>query len=164
MIIGVLSDTHIPSKAKALPNPIIQAFKEVDHIIHAGDIGGIEVLDELRALAPVTAVCGNVDPVEIRAILQDKEIITLEGYRIGIVHGHGKVGKTLDRAMKCFENDHVDCIVFGHSHSPFCEEINQVILFNPGSPTDRRKNEFYSYGIIELGDHINTRHVFFKKE
>jgi putative phosphoesterase len=164
MIVGVLSDTHIPSKAKALPNRIIQSFKEVDHIIHAGDIGSIEVLDQLKMLAPVAAVCGNADPDEIKATLHEKEIITLEGYHIGIVHGHGKAGKTLGRAMKCFENDDVDCIVFGHSHIPFREEIDQVLLFNPGSPTDKRRNEFFSYGIIELGDGLKAKHVFFTKE
>lgn len=162
MKVGVLSDTHIPSKAKALPNEVIQAFEDVDHIIHAGDITSLTVLNTLQDLAPVTAVSGNVDPPEIQGSLNSKEIITLEGYRIGITHGHGKNGKTLDRAIKCFENDQVDCIIFGHSHIPYCEYVNNILLFNPGSPTDKRRNENFSFGIIELGGGIFASHIFFK--
>ncbi|MEL7656848.1 MAG: metallophosphoesterase family protein, partial [Bacillota bacterium] len=70
-------------------------------------------------------------------------------------------GKTLNRAIKCFENDYVDCIIFGHSHIPYCEFINNILLFNPGSPTDKRRNEFFSFGIIELGDKITAKHIYF---
>jgi len=163
MKVGVLSDTHIPLKAKALPDEVLQAFKEVDYIIHAGDITSLEVLDTLSTLAPVIAVSGNVDPDKLQAILSDKEMITLNGYRIGVTHGHGGTGKTLDRVIKCFENDPVDCIIFGHSHIPYCKTINRVLLFNPGSPTDKRRNEFFSFGILELGDRIKAKHIFFKK-
>lgn len=161
MKVGVLSDTHIPLRAKSLPKEVIQTFKEVDHIIHAGDITSMEVLDILESIAPVTAVRGNVDPIEIQEILSSKEIITLKGYKIGITHGHWKTGKTLDRVIKCFENDCVDCIIFGHSHIPYCNFMNNILLFNPGSPTDKRRNEFYSFGIIELEDKIKAKHFFF---
>lgn len=161
MKIGVLSDTHIPSRAKALPEIVLQAFQEVDYIIHAGDITSPEVLDTLNTLAPVIAVSGNVDPDKLRAILSDKEIVALDGYRIGVTHGHGSTGKTLDRVIKCFQNDPVDCIIFGHSHIPYCEKKDHVLLFNPGSPTDKRRNRFYSFGILELGSGIEARHIFF---
>ena len=165
MKIGILSDTHIPTRARALPNEVIQAFREVDYIIHAGDITSLEVLDTLADLAPVIAVCGNIDRDDkLQAILSDKEIITLNGYRIGITHGHRRTGKTtLDRALKCFEKDDVDCIIFGHSHMPYCEFVNNILMFNPGSPTDKRKNEFFSFGIMELNDKIKAEHIFFKK-
>jgi putative phosphoesterase len=163
MRVGVLSDTHIPTKAKALPDIVIQAFKEVGHIIHAGDITSLDVLDTLKSLAPVTAVSGNIDPAELKEILNEKAIITLNGYRIGITHGHGKTGRTLDRAVKCFEKEPVDCIIFGHSHIPYCEYRDYVLVFNPGSPTDKRRNEFFSFGILELGDKITAEHVFFRK-
>ena len=161
MKVGVLSDTHIPSKAKALPNVVIQAFKGVDHIIHAGDINSFEVLDALECLAPVTAVSGNIDPIQIQEVLSDKIIVTLNGYRIGITHGHGRTGKTLDRAIKCFQDEDVDCIIFGHSHIPYCEFRNNILLFNPGSPTDKRRNEYFSFGILELEDGIKAKHIFF---
>lgn len=161
MKIGVLSDTHIPSRKKALPEEVIKAFRSVDHIIHAGDISCPEVLDVLNSLAAVTAVAGNIDPEELQTALGMKRIITLNGYRIGITHGHGKSGKTADRAVRCFENDTVDCIVFGHSHIPFCEYRDHILLFNPGSPTDKRRNEFFSFGILELGNDIKAEHIFF---
>ncbi len=164
MRVGVLSDTHIPFKAKLLPNIVIQTFKEVDHIIHAGDITSLEVLDALERIASVTAVSGNVDPDQIQIALGHKKIITLQGYRIGITHGHGRTGKTLDRAIKCFENDSVDCIVFGHSHIPYCKFINNILMFNPGSPTDKRRNEFFSFGIIELEAEIKAKHIFFSSD
>ena len=88
--------------------------------------------------------------------------MTLCGYRIGITHGQGRTGKTVDRAMKCFQDDDVDCIIFGHSHIPYNEFKNNILLFNPGSPTDRRRNEFFSFGLLELGDRIKARHIFFK--
>lgn len=163
MKIGVLSDTHIPSRAKALPEIVLQAFKEVDYIIHAGDITSLEVLDMLSTLAPVIAVSGNVDPDKLQAILSDKEIVTLEGYRIGVTHGHRSTGKTLDRVIKCFKNDQVDCIIFGHSHIPYCETVDHVLLFNPGSPTDKRRNRFFSFGILELGTKLEAKHIFFER-
>lgn len=161
MKVGVLSDTHIPLRAKKLPHEVLQAFKKVDHIIHAGDIISYEVLDVLESLAPVTAVSGNVDPEQLQDVLGDKKIITLNGYRIGVTHGHGKSGRTLERAIKCFENDLVDCIIFGHSHIPYCEVRSQILLFNPGSPTDKRRNQFFSFGILELGNEIDAKHIFF---
>ena len=161
MKIGVLSDTHIPTRKKVLPEAVIEAFRTVDHIIHAGDISCLEVLEVLNSLAAVTAVAGNIDPDEIQTALGMKRIITLNGYRIGITHGHGKSGKTVDRAVRCFENDGVDCIVFGHSHNPFCEYRDHILLFNPGSPTDKRRNEFFSFGILELGNAIKAEHIFF---
>lgn len=161
MKVGVLSDTHIPKRAGGLPEEVIQAFRNVDHIIHAGDITSPKVLSELECLASVTAVSGNVDPEPLQETLGSKKITTLSGYRIGITHGHGSGGKTLERAMKCFEKDDVDCIIFGHSHIPFCEYINGILMFNPGSPTDKRRNELYSFGILELGEEIKAKHVFF---
>lgn len=164
MKIGVISDTHIPSKAKSLPDEVLRAFREVDHIIHAGDIVSLEVLDTLNRFAPVTVVGGNVDPPEVRELLGAKKIITLGGYRIGTTHGDGKTGRTVDRAVKCFVGDHVDCIVFGHSHTPFCDLVNGILLFNPGSPTDKRRNEFFSFGMLELGTVICAYHIFFKPD
>lgn len=105
---------------------------------------------------------GNVDPIQIQEALGDKKIVTLNGYRIGITHGHGRTGKTLDRVINCFQNDDIDCIIFGHSHIPYSEYKNNVLLFNPGSPTDKRRNEFFSFGILDLENEIKAEHIFFK--
>ncbi len=162
MKVGVLSDTHIPNRAKRLPDEVIQAFREVDHIIHAGDISCQEVLDLLAQMADVSAVGGNIDPIPLREALGTKKIITLSNFKIGITHGHGSTGKTLDRAIKTFESDAVDCIVFGHSHIPYCEYNNGILMFNPGSPTDKRRNAYFSFGILELNEDMKAKHIYFR--
>lgn len=161
MRVGVLSDTHIPSKSKRLPEELTIAFRQVDKIIHLGDIISQSVLDELGALAPVTAVSGNADPEQLKQGLGTKKLINLRGFLIGIVHGHGTSGKTADRAFRTFAGDDVDCILFGHSHIPLCEFRGRILMFNPGSPTDKRRNKFYSFGILELDTEIRARHYFF---
>ncbi|MDF3001310.1 MAG: phosphodiesterase, family [Bacillota bacterium] len=163
MRVGVLSDTHIPSKSKRLPEELTTAFRQVDHIIHLGDIISQSVLDELGALSPVTAVSGNADPEQLQQRLGAKKLINLEGFRVGIVHGHGTSGKTADRAFRAFAGEGVDCILFGHSHIPLCEFREQILMFNPGSPTDKRRNSFYSFGILELDTQIRAMHCFFNR-
>jgi len=159
--IGVLSDTHIPKKAKKLPEIVLRTFKSVDHIIHAGDILSIDVIMELEALAPVTAVAGNVDPPELRKLLGEKRIINFGRFRIGIFHGHGSKSNTLGRAVECFKDDVVDCIIFGHSHIPYCDYYQKTLMFNPGSPTDKRRNKQYSFGIMEYNHTIKAQHIYF---
>lgn len=161
MILGVLSDTHIHHKAKKLPKEILTAFRRVDHILHAGDILNLQVLEELRNLAPVHAVAGNVDPPGIHKILGRKKVLSFSGFSIGLIHGDGPGGSTPDRAFKAFQNEKVDCIVFGHSHIPYIEERDGILLFNPGSPTDRRWQPRFSYGILKLNDKIHPRIEFF---
>ncbi len=161
MTIGVVSDTHIPGKAKVLPEIMLRHFSGVDHIIHAGDIRCAGVLEQLARLAPVTAVAGNVDPPEFAGELGEKKVLELGGYRIGVTHGHGNGGTTLSRASACFIQDHVDCIVFGHSHIPYLAEEGGVLLLNPGSPTDKRRNPYYSFGLIETGQRLCANILYF---
>ncbi len=161
MKIGVLSDTHIPKKAKTLPEIVVETFKNVDHIIHAGDIMSMDVISKLEELAPVTAVAGNTDPLEIFERYGEKKILTLGDFKFGIFHGHGNKGKTVDRAMECFRNDEVNCIIFGHSHIPYCELNKGILLFNPGSPTDKRRNKQYSFGIIDIDKTISPTIIYF---
>ena len=147
-MIGVLSDTHIPTKAKELPREVIDGFKEVDLILHAGDILDKSIIDKLEQIAPVFAVAGNCDPPELKEKLPIKRIVEYCGFRIGLIHGDGGVATRLSRLLETFENDNVNAIVFGHSHRPYNDRINGVLLFNPGSPTDKRYEVFYSYGLI----------------
>ncbi len=165
MVIGVISDTHIPKRAKELPGAVLETFRGADHIIHAGDIMAADVIAQLAHLAPVTAVAGNLDPPELLEKLGHKNIITLDHLKIGVCHGHGEKGSTVKRALECFGNDRVDCIVFGHSHKPLCTYSGGVLLFNPGSPTDKRTNRFYSVGMIEWKDAVlRPRIVYFDSE
>jgi len=161
MIIGVVADTHIPGKAKTLPETVLQKLRDVAHIIHAGDIRCAAVLEQLARLAPVTAVAGNVDPPELAEVLGEKKILELDGFRIGVTHGHGNGGTTLHRAVTRFAQDEVDCIVFGHSHIPYLAETGGVLLLNPGSPTDKRRNPYYSFGLIETGEKLRGHIRYF---
>lgn len=147
---GVVSDTHIPRRKKELPVELMEAFKGVNRIVHAGDINKDYVLYELEELAPVTAVAGNTDDDYIRGMLGTKKVIEVGNYKIGVIHGDGERGTTFDRARKAFEGEGVSCVIFGHSHIPMNRSIENVLYFNPGSPTDKRSQERYSCGIITV--------------
>lgn len=160
-IIGVISDTHIPRRAKRLPRQVVDGFRNVSQILHAGDIIDENVLDELNAIAPVTAVSGNCDPAPLAEQLGRKKILHLGGYKIGLIHGDGARGSTPDRAYHAFVDDEVDCVVFGHSHQPLCEYRQRVLMFNPGSPTDWRGLPQPSYGLLYLEDGIYGEIIYF---
>ena len=136
---------------------------DADYIIHAGDITAPQVLDVLAAYAKVMAVSGNADPPELQEVLGEKKILRLDGSVIGVYHGHGLKGTTLQRAAAAFEGTDVDAVVFGHSHIPYIGHHEGVLLLNPGSPTDRRRNPYYSYGVIETGKTLSARIVYYDK-
>lgn len=147
-MIGVVSDTHIPRRAAELPREVIEGLKGVEMILHAGDLIEASVLHELEKIAPVYAVHGNVDPDELKEQLPEKRIIEYKGFKIGLTHGAGEHGSTLGRALEAFQDEKLDAIVFGHSHKPYNDRINGTLILNPGSPTDKRFELYYSYGII----------------
>ncbi len=150
MRIGVVSDTHIPRKARALPEALLQGLEGVELIIHAGDINKDYVIYELEEIAKVEAVAGNTDDDYMAGMLGKKRTVEAGGRRIGVIHGDGPSGTTLERVKKAFAGEKVDCIVFGHSHIPFNQVIDGVLYFNPGSPTDKRRQERFSFGILEV--------------
>ncbi|WP_341202224.1 metallophosphoesterase family protein [Planomicrobium okeanokoites] len=160
----ILSDTHIPARAKQLPKILLDACAEADLILHAGDWQNLDVFFELSAYTETIGVAGNVDPWEIVDRFGKKKIVTVENLKIGIVHGDGTGKTTEQRAVEAFAEDKVDLIVFGHSHIPLMKEINGVTLFNPGSPTDKRRQPQYSFGLLEVGEKWTVQHIFFDKE
>lgn len=159
MKIGVVSDTHIPERANALPQKLLEDFKKVDLIIHAGDLIELYVLEELQKVCGrVVAVWGNMDTIPVRNSLPKKEIIKINGKKIGLTHGVGHPNKLIDLVTKIFKDDNVDIIIFGHSHRPLNETRGKIIYFNPGSPTDKVFSPFNSYGILEIsGDKIEGK-------
>ena len=160
MRIGVLSDTHMPERAKQIPQKILDDFKSVDMVIHAGDLVDLDVLKQLRQVCPeVKAVFGNMDPAAVRAELPQKEIITVGKYRIGVMHGYGNPQALKDFMKKEFQDDNVDLIIFGHSHQPLAEEEDGILYFNPGSATDEMFAPYKSYGIIEINEKIQPHIV-----
>lgn len=153
MKIGIISDTHIRSTDKLLPNEVFEVFEGVDLILHAGDILIEEVLLQLQAIAPVQAVAGNNDSYEIYKKYGTRKIITVNGKKIGLTHGMSR-GKTYLAAYSEFLEDDVDCIVYGHSHAPHNEVIDGILFFNPGSATQRRFQPNHSVGILHIDQKI----------
>ena len=162
MRIGVLSDTHIPTRAKYLPAALFDIFAGVELILHAGDLVTMSVVKELETIAPVEAVAGNMDPLELVERFGRKKTLTLAGFRIGLVHGDLGIdrSKTPELALQAFADDHVDAAVFGHIHRPFLQWKNGVLLFNTGSPTDSRREPRTSCGLLTLGKTIEARHIY----
>lgn len=145
MKVAVLADTHIPKRAKQLPEPAIALLKSADAIIHAGDLVSQGVLKDLMELAPVYAVLGNNDSgVSLPETLE----ISLDGVTIAIVHDSGPSKGRGARMRKLFPNAQV--VVFGHSHIPMNVLDDGLLLFNPGSPTDRRRQVFHTMGMLHL--------------
>jgi uncharacterized protein len=161
MKLVVLSDTHMPKKAKHLPRIMMKDLETADYIIHAGDWQTVEFFHELKQYAQVIGVTGNVDSPELKTLLNKKEILSAGGFKIGVVHGDGTGKTTEKRALDAFLMDEVDCIVYGHSHIPVRKESNGILLFNPGSPTDKRRQKDFSYGILTIGGKIEAEHVYF---
>ena len=158
MKIGVIADTHIPDRAKDIPKEILNDFKNVDMIIHAGDLVELSVLDKLKNVcANIKAVYGNMDSYETRQKLPEKEIIKIQDYKIGVMHGYGAPNKLMSLLYQRFKDDNVDLIIFGHSHYGLNEKKGDILYFNPGSPTDKVISAYNSYGIIEINDKIEAR-------
>lgn len=161
MRIGILADTHLRA-GQHLPARVYQELVNTQLILHAGDILTAQLLEDLSYLAPVRAVRGNCDGWEL-AHLPTKDTMEIEGWRIGLVHGNAGVGKTTpDRALNTFAGDNVNIVVFGHSHIPYLQQKDGILLFNPGSPTDKRSQPDYSLGIIEVSAKtVDARHIYF---
>lgn len=165
MIVGVVSDTHLPRFGRELPPALVRGLLKagVELIAHCGDLTEPMAIELLEEIAPVIAVAGNNDGKRLRRELGDRTIIDAEDARIGVVHGHaGKGRSTSDRAFNAFADERVDAILFGHSHIPYRGRRDGVLLFNPGSPTDKRWNPAYSYGIVRVdGSKIRAAHRFY---
>ena len=133
MIIGLISDTHIPDRAKEIPKKVFDAFSEADLIIHAGDLTSPKVIEELEIIAPVIAVQGNMD--RARGInLPNAKIIEAEGIRIGVVHGEVYPRADTQQLVYIAKELEADILISGHSHQPKIEQTDGVLLINPGSP------------------------------
>lgn len=133
MLIGLISDTHIPDRAKEIPEKVLKAFSDVDLILHAGDLTSLTVLEELEKLAPVIAIRGNMD--RARGIdLPIAKVIEAEGLKIGIVHGEVYPRADTQQLVYIAKELDADILVSGHSHQPKIEQTDGVLLLNPGSP------------------------------
>jgi uncharacterized protein len=144
--IAVISDTHMPKGGRRLPDECVARLRSADLIIHAGDLIALEVLDDLRGYAPVKAVHGNVDDAAVTAALPAVATVSAEGVRIEVVHDSGPARGRLARLRSRFPD--ADAVVFGHSHLPLHERGEDGFqIFNPGSPTERRRAPSRTMGI-----------------
>jgi hypothetical protein len=155
--IGVISDTHIVDAwfdDTLLTSLQKEHFQEVDLILHAGDLVDPQILTRFSA-CPILAVRGNMDKPSSGLAL--RRVISAGPFRIGLAHGWGALHGLEQRLLREFSDENIDCMVYGHSHMPTCRRQGDLLLFNPGSPTDRRNAPFHSVGILDVGDSIQGR-------
>jgi len=143
--IVMVSDTHVPQRARALPDTVWQAIDTADVVIHAGDWNAVPLLDQFEArCARLVAVYGNNDEAELRARLPEVACATIGGIRFAVVHETGSRDGREARVAAAYPD--VDVLVFGHSHIPWDTVAhNGLRLLNPGSPTDRRRQPHATY-------------------
>lgn len=152
MRLAIISDTHMPRGARAIPQRCLDECRDADAILHAGDLADVSVLELLRSLGPpVHAICGNVDGAAVRAILPGRLEHDFAGVPIGMVHEPGPAAGRLARLRAAFPR--CDAVVFGHTHMPEHAEDGGFQIFNPGSPTERRRAPAHTMGVatIEAG-------------
>jgi putative phosphoesterase len=149
MQIAVISDTHMPRGARAIPPACLERCAASDAILHGGDLLDVAVLDLLRGLGPpVHAIHGNVDSAAVRALLPERLELRLGGARIGMTHVPGPASGRLERLRAGFPR--CDAVVFGHTHMPEHAERDGFQIFNPGSPTERRRAPAHTMGVATI--------------
>ncbi len=146
MLIAVISDTHMPRGARRLPDSCVARLATADLILHAGDVSTATTLAEMESIGPpVVVVRGNVDDGELTRRLPAERIVEAEGARIALVHDAGPRHRRLTRMRLRFPD--ADAVVFGHSHQPLHESEGGFQIFNPGSPTERRRAPAHTMGL-----------------
>ena len=146
MLAVVLADTHIPRRAKGLPEKLTPYLERADLVLHAGDLLVEDVLYELEAYAPARAVRGNVDGWDVR--LPETLEFEVEGVPVAMIHDSGPKKGRRNRMRRRFPDARV--VVFGHSHIPWLEDEDGLLLLNPGSPTDRRRQPDHTFALLEV--------------
>jgi hypothetical protein len=149
-LIAVLADTHMPKGGRVLPDRCVELLREAEAVLHAGDFFTVEILRQIEALCPgrIHSVHGNVDEAELRGLLPEALVVSFDGARIAIVHDAGPAKGRVGRMRRRFPD--ADAVVFGHSHLPLHEEEDGFQIFNPGSPTERRRAPRHSMGVLRV--------------
>ncbi|MBR0472417.1 MAG: YfcE family phosphodiesterase [Methanosphaera sp.] len=156
MLIGIISDTHIPVRTQSLPEKVFEVFKNVDMIFHCGDIEVMSVIEELEKIAPVRAVHGNCDPY---IGFNTHEVIEVDDVKIGLTHGVVYPKGDCQQLYYLAKELGVDILVSGHTHRPLIKQEADVLLLNPGSATQPRLSE-PSVMLLEVnGSEVNAEVV-----
>jgi putative phosphoesterase len=146
-----ISDTHAPRRWKSCPPRVAEHLRDADVILHAGDVCVASLLDELAAFAPVHAVLGNNDGPDVAEWGAPERLeLDLDGLAVAMVHDSGQARGRTARMRRWFPG--ADLVVFGHSHIPLDETGDGVRIFNPGSPTDRRRQPHGTLGLLDIDD------------
>lgn len=133
--IGLISDTHIPTRSKNLPRGIFRVFEDVELIVHAGDLVDLSVIDELEQVAPVLAVHGNMDTPEVREKLPEMDFCTFFDWKIGVIHDPSALFG-VKKMREIARENRFNVLVYGHTHSAHVKWDNDTLFVNPGSPTN----------------------------
>jgi putative phosphoesterase len=142
----VIADTHIPRRARALPESLIPDLERADLVLHAGDLMDPALLGELAGYAPVKAVRGNLDPLDLD--LPESLEFEFGGIRVAMIHDSGRKQGRRTRLRRRFPDARL--VIFGHSHIPFLEDEDDLMLLNPGSPTDRRRQPRHTFALLRV--------------
>jgi hypothetical protein len=148
--IAIISDTHLPRGNRSLSPECVSRLRAADLIIHAGDLTAPSMLDQLRELGEVAAVHGNVDDAAVRSLLPERLDLVIDDVRLGVVHDAGAARRRLERLQSSFAE--TNAVIFGHSHIPLLEgdPASGFQIFNPGSPTDKRRQPSHTMGWAQI--------------
>ena len=157
--IAVIADTHLPRGSRRLPDSCLRRIRAADLLVHLGDFSTVATYEQITGIGPpLTAVHGNVDDAGLRRRLPERSTIEVAGARIGLIHNAGPARARLGRMRKLFPD--VAAVLFGHSHIPLHEREDGFQIFNPGSPTERRRAPRHTMGIATIRDgRVRLRHV-----
>lgn len=143
--LGVIFDTHVPTRAKQIPQKVLNTFKQenVDYILHAGDLVNNDIVEILESIAPVIAVSGNMDPPSVVNRYPKTRTIKINDLKIGLTHRPKRINFIKEKGWKL--------LIHGHTHRPKVDKLDSVSIINPGSVTDPRQSE-KSFMIIKIYD------------
>ncbi len=133
--VGLISDTHVPKRAISIPQQVFDAFKNVDYVIHAGDLVDLTVIDALEQAAPVLAVQGNMDTQEVKDALPELDSLKIFDWKIGVIHDPDVLNGS-DKMVYTAKENGFNALVYGHTHNPRIKWEDEILYINPGSPTD----------------------------
>jgi putative phosphoesterase len=149
VIVAVIGDTHLPRGRRRLPPECVERIAGAELLIHTGDFSRMDAYDEIAGIGPpLVAVHGNVDDPELRALLPERRMVEVGRARIGLIHDGGPRRGRLGRMRRAFPD--ADAVVFGHSHLPLLESERGFQIFNPGSPTERRRAPARTMGVAAV--------------
>jgi uncharacterized protein len=149
MRVVVLSDTHAPRRWKTCPPQVAEQLRQAELVLHAGDVCTAAVLDEIGQYAPVHAVAGNNDGPDVAAWGAEPRLqLDIDGLQVAMIHDSGQATGRLARMRRAFPA--ADLVIFGHSHIPLDQADGDLRIFNPGSPTDRRRQPHGTLGVLHI--------------